>query len=350
MASSSTLPVAQKWAYKEQKMEKVNYVWTKNIFTDYFHDRNFSDSPVFSADGNKTVWQLRLGNHEVYRGMFFINIFLKFAQEKEVTAIFKYSVVNGKHEKLNLDSREAHRIEKGNFSKAPFLIPSDFLFKNQLHVEKITIFCDIFDVGDCVNTSGQPSIEVADSKLSEDFSKLLDDEKFTDVTLVVDGHECRAHKAILAARSAVFAAMFEHEFEERKSNCVEITDIQPEVLWEMLRFIYTGKAPNINKLAKNLLIAADKYALERLSLMCEDVLSVNLNIETAAETLILADRHSAKQLKAITLAFINMHAIAVMQTPDWQKIIETNAYLLAEAFQVFAAQHCPKIKPTRTEK
>ena len=32
----------------------------------------------------------------------------------------------------------------------------------------------------------------------------------------------QAHKAILAARSPVFAAMFEHEMEERKHNRVEV--------------------------------------------------------------------------------------------------------------------------------
>lgn len=60
------------------------------------------------------------------------------------------------------------------------------------------------------------------------------------------------------ARSDVFAAMFEHEMEERKLNRVAITDVDHEVLKEMLRFIYTGKAPNLDKMADDLLAAADK--------------------------------------------------------------------------------------------
>lgn len=55
--------------------------------------------------------------------------------------------------------------------------------------------------------------------------------------------------------------MFEHEMEERKQNRVAITDVDHEVLKEMLRFIYTGKAPNLEKMADDLLAAADKVSL-----------------------------------------------------------------------------------------
>ena len=62
---------------------------------------------------------------------------------------------------------------------------------------------------------------------------------------------------LIPARSPVFNAMFEHDLEERKQGRVEIKDIDHEVLREMLRFIYTGKAPNLDKMADDLLAAAD---------------------------------------------------------------------------------------------
>lgn len=46
--------------------------------------------------------------------------------------------------------------------------------------------------------------------------------------------------------------------EERKQNRVTISDVDHDVLKEMLRFIYTGKAPNLEKMADDLLAAADK--------------------------------------------------------------------------------------------
>ena len=39
--------------------------------------------------------------------------------------------------------------------------------------------------------------------------------------------------------------------------------------------------------------------------MCEEALSLNLSVENVAEVLILADLHSAEQLKAQSIDFIN---------------------------------------------
>lgn len=55
--------------------------------------------------------------------------------------------------------------------------------------------------------------------------------------------------------------MFEHEMEERKQNRVTINDVDHEVLKEMLRFIYTGKSPHLEKMADDLLAAADKVSV-----------------------------------------------------------------------------------------
>lgn len=41
---------------------------------------------------------------------------------------------------------------------------------------------------------------------------------------------------------------------------MEINDLDPEVFKEMMRFVYTGKAPNLDKMADNLLAAADKVS------------------------------------------------------------------------------------------
>lgn len=48
-----------------------------------------------------------------------------------------------------------------------------------------------------------------------------------------------------------------------------------------------------------------QYALERLKVMCEDALCTSLSVENAAEILILADLHSADQLKTQAVDFIN---------------------------------------------
>lgn len=103
-----------------------------------------------------------------------------------------------------------------------FLFSSDFLLDEAnglLPDDKLTIFCEVSVVADSVNISGQSNavqFKVPECKLSEDFGALFESQKFSDVTLaVIPGKEYQAHKAVLAARSPVFAAMFEHEMEER---------------------------------------------------------------------------------------------------------------------------------------
>lgn len=52
-----------------------------------------------------------------------------------------------------------------------------------------------------------------------------------------------------------------------------------------------------------------QYALERLKVMCEEALCSNLSVENVADILILADLHSAEQLKAQAIDFINRQVI-----------------------------------------
>mgnify|MGYP002041784908 FL=1 len=121
-------------------------------------------------------------------------------------------------------------------------------------------------MADSVNISGQmhsAQFKVPDCRLSDDLGQLFECSQFADVTLTCAAREFRCHKAILVARSPVLAAMFEHDMKERQHNRVEIDDMDPDVMADMLRFIYMGRAPNLDSMAADLLAAADKYALER---------------------------------------------------------------------------------------
>ena len=101
--------------------------------------------------------------------------------------------------------------------------------------------------------------------------------------------------------------MFEHQMLEGKNNIVNIEDVDEEVMTEVLRFIYTGRSSSIEKMADLMLAAADKYAMDRLKALCEEALCSNLDIENVADSLILADLHSATTLKCEAIDFINTY-------------------------------------------
>merc|ERR1712098_228873 len=92
-------------------------------------------------------------------------------------------------------------------------------------------------------------------------------------------------------------AMFQHDTEENQKNLVEVKDFQPKVLEEMLKYIHTGSAPNINDLSKELLVAADFYQLDQLKISCQELLSEALDAQNSIEILILSDVYVAPKLK-----------------------------------------------------
>ncbi len=47
-------------------------------------------------------------------------------------------------------------------------------------------------------------------------------------------------------------------------NQVTIEDLSPEVVQEVLTFVYTGQSPNLKGMSADLLRAADKYDLKQL--------------------------------------------------------------------------------------
>lgn len=162
---------------------------------------------------------------------------------------------------------------------------------------------------------------VPEAQLSNDFENLLNNGLFSDVTMKsVQNVEFKVHKAVLASRSAVLKAHFEHNTTECFTNEVE-SPLESDVLREVLTFIYSDKAPRVDEIPERLLAAADYYQLSRLKSLCEEALHKKLTVENAIETLQLADLHSANTLKQLTLEFIkDGQAKLITKTEGWAKV------------------------------
>ena len=72
--------------------------------------------------------------------------------------------------------------------------------------------------------------------------------------------------------------------------------------------------------------------------MCEEALCSSLSVENVADVLILADLHSASQLKSQAIDFINSHATEVMETQGWKTMLRQSPTLVADAFRALATQ------------
>ncbi|NWH87827.1 SPOPL protein, partial [Aegithalos caudatus] len=396
----SSGPVAESWCYTQVKVVKFSYMWTINNFSFCREEMGevLKSSTFSSGPNDKMKWCLRVnpkGLDDESKDYLSLYLLLVSCPKSEVRAKFKFSLLNAKREETKaMESQRAYRFVQGKDWGFKKFIRRDFLLDEAnglLPDDKLTLFCEVSVVQDSVNISGQSNtntLKVPECRLAEDLGNLWETTRFTDCSFYVGGQEFKAHKSVLAARSPVFNAMFEHEMEESKKNRVEINDVDPEVFKEMMRFIYTGKAPNLEKMADNLLAAADKYALERLKVMCEEALCSNLSVENVADILILADLHSAEQLKAQAIDFINRQVILlrlliylclylvdffnistlpscrcsvlrqlgckdgknwnsnqatdIMETAGWKSMIHSHPHLVAEAFRALASAQCPQ--------
>ena len=167
---------------------------------------------------------------------------------------------------------------------------------------------------------------------TDGFGCILGDKEFSDVTFIAGDQEIPAHKALLAAKSPVFAAMFKSKMKEEQTNRIEVTE-EADVFEELLHYIYTGKIENLDTNAEGLFAAADKYGIDQLKSLCELELVGQLNATNALQRLVLADLHGASHLKCKATELINSQISEVTKTPKCKSLI---ANLFAEIYSKFA--------------
>ncbi|KAK1692874.1 hypothetical protein QYE76_009571 [Lolium multiflorum] len=93
------------------------------------------------------------------------------------------------------------------------------------------------------------------------------------------------------------------------AGVVRVADMEGRVFRALLRFVYTDSWPKTVKeeecaMAQHLLVAADRFGMERLKLLCEDDLCKSISLGTAANILALAELHNCNDLKDACIDFL----------------------------------------------
>ncbi|XP_049843745.1 ankyrin-1-like [Schistocerca gregaria] len=177
---------------------------------------------------------------------------------------------------------------------------------------------------------------------------LLDAGDGATVTLVAGETRLVAHRAVLASRSPVFQAMFQHDTLEASSGEVSITDVEGEVMRELLDYMYTLQTPQLSATAPQMLAAADKYGLSALKAVCEQQVSAQLTIDNAAAAAVLAVRHSCPDLTAAAIAFIKAHNFQVMATQGWADAMRNHVTEVIEVTRLLADPPAEASAPATT--
>lgn len=128
--------------------------------------------------------------------------------------------------------------------------------------------------------------------------------EFCDITLCAQGKRFPAHKAVIAASSEFFAAMWTHSFSEGEQGFVDFKDIQEDIVEILLDFIYTGELKISQENVLKLLAAANMLGLDGAKRLCEDFLWHNLTKTNCLQTLCFAEKYSCDYLQGKSRGFV----------------------------------------------
>ncbi|KAG2574898.1 hypothetical protein PVAP13_7KG393600 [Panicum virgatum] len=159
----------------------------------------------------------------------------------------------------------------------------------------------------CVLTVVRTTDPVPPPELAGHLGSLLATGMGADVTFDVGGRAFPAHRALLAARSPVFRAELFGHMMEKDARRIRIAGVRPEIFELLLHFIYTDSLPGDGEgcdaaTLQHLLVAADRYGVDRLKHICEGKLRASADEKTVASMLALAERHNCPRLRDVCLA------------------------------------------------
>lgn len=303
----------------------------------------YLSSSIFSPDGGRTKWRLNYyPNGYNAESTQFQAVYLQLMESKSALVGAKFMLTlltkEGKESGISAGSKRTRTFRKGTGYGVPNFLAKDLIFDDLLellHNNELHIKCKLWVVNDPHFKDTKSVVEKPEdpnAQLGQDLAAILNSSQWSDVTLICEGREFPCHKAILASRSPIFNAMFTHQnSREVLTNKVEIEDMEPKVLSELLTFIYTGSC----SIEEGLLAAADKYILPRLKSRCESLLWQKIDDENCCRILNLADQHSAFQLKknALDYFFMGGDLEAIMKTKGWTGLITTKPHLLTELYK-----------------
>ena len=135
-------------------------------------------------------------------------------------------------DQYDLHSEERYCLDSQTMNS----LGSRFLVNHLLDGDELTIYLSI-DV-QISDLAGQMNVNSFD-----DLGNLLADGLLSDVVLRVGDQNFPVHRAILAARSPVFRAMFTSNMKESVAEEIQIEDMEPDVMEELLRCVYTDQVP-----------------------------------------------------------------------------------------------------------
>lgn len=303
--------VSENWGVTQFQELNLKYTWMIDNFrlTALKEENSTIFSPDFWPPGNENFkWSIGLGLQSKDDPSY-MSLYLYHRYSDNITVSFTVTLGSKSKPKSFTQTFDG----KMGYGWPAFSTRNE-IFDSCLSNKTLIINCEISTISNVIEASGTFSNQCISinnqkpkKKLSDDLMKLLENDEFSDVTIIIEDNEIQAHKVVLAARSTVFASLLRSDSSEgnnTNSSTIEINDVKLNVFKELLRYIYTDNINSIDStMAKELLVAAIKYDLEELKSTCEAILCNGMNVDNAIEILKTADEYDLPRLKSQAAKF-----------------------------------------------
>jgi len=177
------------------------------------------------------------------------------------------------------------------------------------------------------------------SKFKKDMATIFNDEKNSDVEVIVGGESFHCHKNVLSARSEVFKNMLGPDTLETQTDTIEMKEVGAEAVKSLLKHIYSGEIPRDPELlSPDLLHIADMYLLDPLKEACLESLVQRMKVSSSISTFILVDRYESNggKLREMVIMFMKCKVGEVMELDDWKMMEEDHPFVSRELLNLAA--------------
>ena len=165
------------------------------------------------------------------------------------------------------------------------------------------------------------------SPLTLDMEKAFrdDDKDFTVISHDNDGGQIqfKCHSFAMALRSDVLKAMLGSDLREKATKEIIIQDFSPQVVGQMIEFIYTDSVQEISKNPTELFTIGDKYNIQGLKQLAAREMVKSLTIENAIANLILLHNNETKDSYKIAKNYFKTNFAKIKETTEFKTFIES---------------------------
>ena len=129
-------------------------------------------------------------------------------------------------------------------------------------------------------------------------------EQLCDAVLIVSDMRFPVHRAVLAANSPYFRALFTNGMKETGQREVYLTDVEPQTIEQIIDYIYTRSLRITTENVSNLLEHADSFLISGLVDKCSEFLKTILSDNNCIQILRFSRRYFRQELESATWRFI----------------------------------------------